>query len=116
MAFVTWHDYRVLIDFNLVFVEYLLQVGQSENLVLGAEGDLSTVHEQNGVTDLASEVEVVCGHDDGHACLLEFTNGLHERITVGLVQAVEGFIQEQQSWLGCQGTCQETTLLLTARK
>ena len=75
----------------------LVDVAGHEHVVARSEGDLPSGQEGRLLAGLLGQDEVVGGDDQGDALVLEVGNDGQEGLAVGLVQAVEGLIEEDEA-------------------
>ena len=92
----------------------LVDVAGHEHVVTRTEGDLPSGQEGRLLAGLLGQDQIVGGDDQGDALLLEVGDDGQQGLAVGLVQAVEGLIEEDEARPGGHAARHEDSLLLTA--
>ena len=92
----------------------LVDVAGHEHVVARAECDLPSGQEGRLLAGLLGQNEVVGGDDQGDALVLEVSDDGQQGVPVGLVQAVEGLIEEDEAGPGGHAAGHEDALLLAA--
>ena len=92
----------------------LLDEGGHEDLLAGPEAHLVPGQEGDLLADLAGQHEVVGGHDDGDAVGLQAGQDAQQGVAVGLVQAVEGLVEQDEPGAAGQAAGEQDPLLLAS--
>ena len=90
--------------------------GRGEGVIEGIESDLSPRELEVVVADLAGEAQIVGGDDECGSLSLGLANDADECTAIGLVEAVEGFIKEDEVGSGDECARNENSLTLPARE